>query len=857
MLTALKRSNISTTISSQSVCSALYLTSSLQTSKNYNESLHVTNYISRRFRVKNSYSPPLKRRNPSTVGAGRYDNRSRSYPYKQGGNYETRNQNKKPNFTGITKKELNITDSWNIFDNVSGKLISLSDLELKSDTNKTATGTYIWDAINFQSILSHEKDRLNEMVKNLKIEEIKDRFKSLQDISFKKSIIPTGINYSIKLVESQARNIKISDIKSISNEGDLLPLVINPPITRIAEIIYRIQTSTSSSIISLLKNLKIENKQQCIDYIFDKSFCNLIANNTTNEAQRSNISIDLTKPEEWFSNARRLHRKIYMHVGPTNSGKTYNALQKLKKANSGYYSGPLRLLAREIYDRFQSENIPCNLVTGEEVINDYDKDGRVAQISSGTVEMTNITTPLDISVIDEIQMIGDSNRGNSWSNAVLGSQAKEIHLCGEESTIDLIKKMAIVSGDEVIIKKYKRLGKLNIESKLLGFTNLKKNLKRGDCIVAFSRKNIFQLKKKVEEQTDFRVAVIYGSLPPESRARQAQDFNNGNYDVLIASDAIGMGLNLGIKRVIFHSTIKFDGTELVKVPIPQVKQIAGRAGRYKISSNPNATVDISISGEEEEVKHEQDPAVGYVTAIDSNSLRYVRLAMSTPTINLTKASIFPSDDMLLSIALEYNDTSLIEVFNTISEEIEESKLYSIADLKPRFRIANVLNQVYGLTFSDQVKLSMAPVNLNETILISAFIQFSRAIANLTSKSISDFGDIIDLKILNLPRPYNSAQLSSFEILDKVLNLFLWLSNRFPNIMVDRLSARQLKNLCELRIDQTLEDMGPAFRDLRLNKNDAFANSLEQFMDFDIDTDLDIEKGESESNSNPSTVQLGA
>ncbi|KAJ1962609.1 RNA helicase, partial [Dispira parvispora] len=126
----------------------------------------------------------------------------------------------------------------------------------------------------------------------------------------------------------------------------------------------------------------------------------------------------LKYPQEWFPGARRFARRIVMHVGPTNSGKTHQALQKLERARRGIYCGPLRLLAHEIYTRMNTQGIGCNLLTGE--------DRRTADhdvpLLSATVEMADFNTEYDVAVLDEIQMIGDTHRGFAWTDALFGLQ---------------------------------------------------------------------------------------------------------------------------------------------------------------------------------------------------------------------------------------------------------------------------------------------------------------------------------------------------------------------------------------------------------------------------------------------------
>ena len=263
-------------------------------------------------------------------------------------------------------------------------------------------------------------------------------------------------------------------------------------------------------------------------------------------------------PTDEFERARSMHRKVIMHVGPTNSGKTHHALRALAAAKTGVYAGPLRLLAHEIWERLNTGQIvplgieddfrgpqpkyarTCNLLTGEEQkILDSN-----APLLSCTVEMLSYSRIYDVAVVDEIQMIGDLERGGGWFSAVAGLPAHEIHLCGEETAVPLIEKLLKDTGDEFVVRRYERLTPLVVEDESLGgdFTKVRK----GDCIVTFSRSSIFGVKRLVETKTGLRCAVVYGRLPPEVRSEQAALFNDpdSGYDVIIGSDAIGMGLNL-------------------------------------------------------------------------------------------------------------------------------------------------------------------------------------------------------------------------------------------------------------------------------------------------------------------------
>lgn len=217
---------------------------------------------------------------------------------------------------------------------------------------------------------------------------------------------------------------------------------------------------------------------------------------------------DLRFPSEWFPEARQMQRKIILHVGPTNSGKTYRALKRLEGAESGIYCGPLRLLAHEVFEKMNTKGVACNLLTGEE----RKEVAPYAALTSSTVEMATLNKTLDVAVIDEIQMIADPDRGWAWTQALLGLKAKEIHLCGEASAVPLVKRISETLDEEVTVHEYERLTPFTVVDKPLnGDLSL---IQKGDCVVAFSRNEIFSLKEKIEGLTGLKCAVAYGGLPP-------------------------------------------------------------------------------------------------------------------------------------------------------------------------------------------------------------------------------------------------------------------------------------------------------------------------------------------------------
>ena len=279
-----------------------------------------------------------------------------------------------------------------------------------------------------------------------------------------------------------------------------------------------------------------------------------------------------SSPKDEYPLARGMKRRFYLHVGPTNSGKTYQALQRLKTAATGVYLGPLRLLALEIYDRFHSEGVACSMVTGEEALIDEE-----AGITACTIEMMDDTKAYDVAVIDEAQMIADPFRGHNWTRAILGVCADEVHVCLAPEALDIVLSMIKQCGDEYEVVTHQRRTPLTFLPKNFHL----KDVEPGDALIVFSRRAVLELAAELDRMK-IRASVIYGDLPPASRREQVRRFMARESDVVVSTDAIGMGMNLAIRRVIFVESSKFDGVEHRLLRPTEVKQIAGRAGRFGI-----------------------------------------------------------------------------------------------------------------------------------------------------------------------------------------------------------------------------------------------------------------------------------
>ncbi len=269
--------------------------------------------------------------------------------------------------------------------------------------------------------------------------------------------------------------------------------------------------------------------------------------------------------------ARQMKRHFYLHLGPTNSGKTYEGIQRLHGAMQGLYLGPLRLLAAEQFEALNLADVPCSLVTGEEQI-------RVpfSRVQSSTVEMADLQTHYDVAVIDESQMIADRDRGGAWTAAILGLCADEIHACASPDAENLLTRIIEDCGDELTIIRHERMTPLEVEKEGFRFPD---SVRPGDALIVFSKARVHAVAAELKTR-GYKVSLIYGALPPDVRRNQADRFHRGETEVVVSTDAIAMGMNLPIQRVVFLESEKYDGDVTRLLTDSEIKQIAGRAGRY-------------------------------------------------------------------------------------------------------------------------------------------------------------------------------------------------------------------------------------------------------------------------------------
>ncbi|XP_046885189.1 ATP-dependent RNA helicase SUPV3L1, mitochondrial [Hypomesus transpacificus] len=487
---------------------------------------------------------------------------------------------------------------------------------------------------------------------------------------------------------------------------------------------------------------------------------------------------DLRVPANWYPEARAIQRKIIFHAGPTNSGKTYHAIQRYLAAKSGVYCGPLKLLAHEIFEKSNNSEVACDLVTGEERTF-VDPEGRQAGHVACTIEMCSVNTPYEVAVIDEIQMIRDSSRGWAWTRALLGLCAEEIHVCGEPAAINFVTELMYTTGEEVEVRNYQRLTPFSIMDHAVESLD---NLHPGDCIVCFSKNDIYSISRQIEIRGQ-ECAVIYGSLPPGTKLSQAKKFNDPDdpCKILVATDAIGMGLNLSIKRIIFNSLVKPNINEkgekhMETISTSQALQIAGRAGRFS-----------SIFKE------------GHVTTMYRDDLVVLRDLLSHSVEPIKTAGLHPTAEQIEMFAYHLPDatlSNLIDIFVSLSQV---DGLYFVCNIDDFKFLADMIQHI-PLNLRSRYVFCTAPINKKQPFVCTSFLKFARQFSRdepLTFEWVC--------RQINWPLvpPKNIKDLVHLEAVHDVLDLYLWLSYRFMDMFPDanhvRVIQQELDDIIQLGV----------------------------------------------------------
>jgi ATP-dependent RNA helicase SUPV3L1/SUV3 len=290
--------------------------------------------------------------------------------------------------------------------------------------------------------------------------------------------------------------------------------------------------------------------------------------------KRAEGRIEIRLPER-----RRQPETVVAHLGPTNSGKTHDAIAFLAEQGRGVYAGPLRMLAQEAHRRLAGllGEEQVGLITGEERINED------APVLCCTVEMAPGSG--EVLVLDEVQWADDEERGAAWTELLLAGEYRHIRLLGALDALPLVRR----AFPDAELRVHER--KLPLE--FVGSRQLRA-LTPGSVVVAFSRKAVLALAGEINRLRPDRVAVLYGAMPLASRREEIDRFLAGSAEVCVATDVLGHGVNLPCETLLFAETTKFDGVERRPLLPWELAQIAGRAGRFGLVERGHVGVLVGV-----------------------------------------------------------------------------------------------------------------------------------------------------------------------------------------------------------------------------------------------------------------------
>jgi ATP-dependent RNA helicase SUPV3L1/SUV3 len=492
-------------------------------------------------------------------------------------------------------------------------------------------------------------------------------------------------------------------------------------------------------------------------------------------AARTKESINLAEYPASFEVARKMARRFIALLGPTNSGKTHRAMEHLAQADSGVYLAPLRLLALENYERLQGsvgadgEPIKVSLVTGEE--------RRLAEGGThvaSTVEMLDTKTPVQVAVIDEIQMLADRDRGAAWTAAVCGAPASTVYLVGAPEARRAIEALAERLECPLEVHVLKRKAPLSMEA---GAVRKLRNLKRGDAVIAFSRREVLMWRDMITE-IGLSVATVYGNLSPEVRRAQAERFREGQADIVVGTDALAMGLNMPIQRIVMTTAVKYNGVEEEEISAALAKQIAGRAGRYGV--------------------HEE----GFVAGYDDDTHEIMRSLMKEkiPPVPASGFAVAPSLEQLHRISSVTGETSLVKLLKRFVHNIDVPDGFFYPRITEEQNERAEWLDTLDLSVAEKFTMSLVPISTRVPTLESAWSHWAQSLAKR--------------KICKLqPHPQELFWQNLQEVEDtcRMYSAYAWLGYRMPEFFPSIEEAQTLAREASERVDALLQQQNAAAR----------------------------------------------
>jgi len=472
-----------------------------------------------------------------------------------------------------------------------------------------------------------------------------------------------------------------------------------------------------------------------------------------------------------FEAARRLQRSVTLYVGPPNSGKTHAAFERLAQVDHGAYLAPLRLLALEGRDRLVARGVNCSLLTGEENV-----PVAHARVVSSTIEMVDTRVPMDLAVIDEAQMIFDQSRGWAWTQAIVAVPANEVIIICSAHAVAAIEALLGLCGERCVVRRFDRMQHVQWIEQPVAL----RDLRHGDAVVAFSRRDVLKLRDQIAAQ-GHPVSVIYGALPPEVRRREAERYAQGDSHILVATDAIGMGLNLPIRRVLFSTLTKYDGTADRPLSDSEVHQIAGRAGRYGI--------------------HEEGH-VGVLQGAEPTAPRVLQqLLLQTPQAPREfKAPVAPNAWHVQTIASRLGKSRLRDVLDVFVDQLKlDDAHFAVAELDAMLELAEQLDlSAPALTLGQRFIYAQAPVDTRTDTQVQQFLEWSSRHALTGRAGTPWFLDEVN----------EHSRLERMEQALRACTLWLWLDLRFAGVYGHLEAVTQLRSRLNDGIERQLKGKRP-------------------------------------------------
>ncbi|MBD1145416.1 helicase [Pelagibacterales bacterium SAG-MED34] len=481
--------------------------------------------------------------------------------------------------------------------------------------------------------------------------------------------------------------------------------------------------------------------------------------------------------------------KITAVLGPTNTGKTFLAIETMLSFDSGMIGFPLRLLAREVYDKIIKKIDPSKvaLITGEEKIIPIN-----AKYFLCTVESMPLDKSLEFVGIDEIQMCNDHERGHIFTDRLLNMRGEKLTmLMGSNSIKKIIQKL----DDDIEFKNRERLSKLS-------FGGHKKisRIERKSAVIAFSTEEVYAIAELIRRQKG-GAAIVMGSLSPKTRNSQVSLYQSGDVDYLVATDAIGMGINMDLDNVYFSNLKKFDGKKLRNLNISEIGQIAGRAGRYLNDGMFGTTGECKEVGPEE------------IEALESHS--------------------FPDIQTIFWRNSKLNFSNKVSLLKSLEERPQKEWLRRINECQDEKVLKYFLKEATNIKIQDNSEILQI---LWECCQIPDFVKKTYGHHFEVVSKIFNFLTIGNKKV---PNHYMKEQLSLLDKLDgnvdslsnRIANVRTWayVSNKSNWVENQDYWIERTKNLEDKLSDRLHEELTKTFVDKRAS---VLARGLKQDITFE-------------------------